>query len=126
MNEHIEGHVIPTVVVVLLAGDFFLELDMIADLGFTGWAATFAVLVVVITSVMVVVLITLFVTWLTYLLVLVLPGVAAFEKGAPFDLALVFVLTRLLSSLKLSSRRLFVAWLATVDGDTAVSFCLGI
>ena len=123
MNEHIEGHVIPTFVVVLLAGDFLLELDMIFDLGFTGWAATFAVLVVV---TMVVVLITFFVTWLTYLLVLVLPGVAAFEKGAPFDLALVFVLTRLLSLLNLSSRRFFVAWLATVDRDTAVSFCLGI
>ena len=125
MNEHIEGHVFPTVVVVLLAGDFLLELDMIADLGDTGWAATFAVLVVV-TTALVIVLITFFVTWLTYLLVLVLPGVAAFEKGAPFDLALVFVLSRLLSLLKLSSRRLFVAWLATVDGDTAVSFCLGI
>ena len=125
MNEHIEGHVFPTVVVVLLAGDFLLELDMIADLGDTGWAATFAVLVVV-TTALVIVLITFFVTWLTYLLVLVLSGVAAFEKGAPFDLALVFVLSRLLSLLKLSSRRLFVAWLATVDGDTAVSFCLGI
>ena len=116
MDEHIEGHIFPAVIVVLIIGNFLLKFHTVLDLrlarraALTGKLARPFLIIMLFVNIFV-----FFLTSLTNLLVLVPFAIATFEKRAAFDIAPVPDLVDIAAYFRQCCRYFFLAWLTASD-----------